>query len=113
MAKRRRKSYGYISVKSRSRKISRHRNKFQNGRAKSVHVRVFVQRGVNPSNTSDRPGYWAWACTAKSGRSGENRGSASLAVHRRKACGEDAYGRTPTAAVKKALINLGKKRELK
>lgn len=113
MARRRRKRFGAIHLKSRSRKISRHRARFQNGRAKSVHVRVFVQRGVNPSDTSDRPGYWAWACTAKRGASGLRREAGSLAEHRRKACGEDAYGRTPTAAVKKALVNLGRKRDLK
>jgi hypothetical protein len=114
---RKRKSYGYIRLKNRRSKVARAKDRAENSSGKRVRVvgvRVFVQRGLRPTNYTDGAGYWAWACTSKSPRSGENAKDYSrLADHRRKACGEDAYGKTPTAAIKAALVKLGKKRELR
>lgn len=105
---------GAIHLKNRGRKIARHRDRFQNERAKVVGIKVYVQRGRKPTDTRSGEGYWAWACTSKHPASGSRTmAMTQLANRRRTACGEDAYGRTPTAAVKRALINLGRKRELK
>ena len=109
-------SYGIIHLRSRARKVARahHRATMKGSpRPRVVGVKVFVQRGLHPTSTSEGGGYWAWACTMKPERSGERREAGSLAEHRRKACGEDAHGKTPTAAIKKALINLGRKRDLR
>lgn len=118
MARKRRRSYGFISLKSRRSKVERAywnaEGRPGGQKVKKLHVKVFIQRGRRPTNTHGGGGYYAWACTAKPPRSGERHSNTSaLANHRRAACGPDAYGKTPTAAVKAALVALGRKRDLR
>ena len=109
-------SYGIIHLRDRPRKMVRaqEREEQRGGRkSRRIGVNVFVQRGDKVTDYSRIHGFWAWACTAKHPASGSTRDLPGLAEKRRKTCGEDSFGRTPTAALKGALVALGRKKEFK
>ncbi len=118
MARRRKRRFGYIRLRNRGAKIARRidvEEQDPHGRRKvrKVGFNVFVQRGDLVTDYGRKHGYWAWACTSKHVSSGISRSIPGLADKRRKTCGEEMWGRTPTAAVKRALVILGKKKELR
>lgn len=118
MARRRhrRRRLGAITLRSRGAKIARQleREEMQSRRkVRRLSVNVFTQRGDFVTDYGRKHGYWSWACTGKPAASGMRREIPGLAEKRRKTCGEDMWGKTPTAAVKRALVALGKKKELR
>lgn len=102
MARRKRKSFGL--VKHSKKKMSaryyarEHTGKSQTKRV--VHARIYVERGSRPTNTGRLHGFFAQACIGKAGS-------------RYKKCGTYTFGRTPTVAVKKALVAFGRDRGIK
>lgn len=103
---------GYIKLKSRSRKIARaHTRQLQSGRDKvrQIGAKVFIRRGHDEYGA----GYVAWACTMSNPNSGVRTDINRLGPKRDKSCSASVWGKTPTAAYKKALIALGKKKELR
>jgi hypothetical protein len=95
---RKRKSYGLVKHSGKKIKNLFWKNYHTpSGRQpeKVVHARIYVQRAARPTNTGRTAGYYAHACIGKHG------------ANFRK-CGPDEFGRTPTAAVKKALVALGR-----
>lgn len=105
MAKRRKRSFGL--VKHSAKKIARdywkryHANTPQ--AKKYVNVRVEIERITVPTNTGRSAGYHAVACVST------KRGGA----HMWKKCGGGVVGRTPTGAMKKALVGLGRNPRVK
>jgi hypothetical protein len=65
-----------------------------------VKVKVFVARGIGLG--AGGMGYWARACMS--------RGSKGPRMH---SCAREAFGRTPTRAVKNALGNLSRNRDIR
>lgn len=72
-----------------------HTGKSQDTR--KIGVKVFIQRGSVPTNASRNHGFFAHACFSGSYKS----------------CGPVIFGRTPTIAAKKALVALGRNRNVK
>jgi hypothetical protein len=103
MARRRRRRFGEVKLKKRGGKISRlvyHHNL----PSRRVGIKVFVSRYA-----ADTAGYQAWACPASSGNRAIRASGESNAYQRIGGrCGPYGYGRTPTRAIEKALIALGK-----
>jgi hypothetical protein len=112
------KRFGYISIRKRSSKIARANRRSAMGpggsaKVRKLGVKVYVQRGNSPTSNSYGGGYWAWACLAHHEKSGDRTRLDSLGAHRQRGCADSVFGKTPTAATKKALIALGKKKELR
>jgi len=105
MARRKRRSrrFGEVHLKRRGGKISRLVYN-TNLPSKRIGIKVFVTR-----YHSDTSGYQAWACPQSSKmRAARARGGTHAASRAGDRCGPYGYGRTPTRAVEKALIALGK-----
>lgn len=69
---------------------------------KVLHVRVYVERAARPTNSGRTGGYYAKACVG---------GVKTQA--RFKKCGPDQFARTPTAAMKRALVALGREKSVR
>jgi hypothetical protein len=101
MARRRRRRFGEVKLKKRGGKISRlvyHHNL----PSRRVGIKVFVSRYA-----ADTAGYQAWACPSGSPSKGATASSKQYSRTGTR-CGPYGYGRTPTRAIEKALIALGK-----
>jgi hypothetical protein len=101
---RRRKRFGLIkhsSKKMSSRWYAREHAGLNQARH-SFGVTVYYERASRPTNTGRTSGFWAHACFGGKG-----------VRARFKKCGPDEFGRTPTVAAKKALVALGRNREVK
>jgi hypothetical protein len=115
---RKNRRYGYITLRNRRSKIARTRNRYDTvrggERSRKLRVNVFVTRGRSPTDYTSGEGYVAWACVSKHRDSGLRTSNTSwLAEKRGRGCGPEAIARTPTAVMKKALIALGKKKDLR
>jgi len=104
--KRRRSRRTFGLVKHSQKKMSRiYYNREHTGQSqarRSMSVGVYFTRASRPTNSGRVSGFWAHACMG---------GATS---HRRyKKCGPDEFGRTPTIAAKKALVALGRSKEVR
>ena len=102
------KRYGAVTLRNRGAKRYRllERGSRSARSSKRSTVEVFTARQL------DGRGYYAWACIVRRGGPTKNETAHGFPAARRK-CGPDGEGKTPTAAFKKALVALGRKKELK
>lgn len=102
----RRKKSGFGLVKhSKSKMSSRYYEREHRGLnqpRRDINVRVGIERGSVPTNTGRKHGFWAMACMG-----------GKKTRHSYKKCGPSEFGRTPTVAVKRALVALGRSSEVK
>ena len=98
---------GYITLKNRGEKIAKAWTRAE--RVKTFSVRVFVQRAAG----SPAARYCAWAKVSGSKSGLGRKNFADRAAHAASRAGNDACGRTPTAAAKAALVALGRSKNLK
>lgn len=93
-------------VKHSRRKMSaRYYDREHTGRSqlrRMINVNVTIERGSTPTNASRSHGFFATACFG-----------GKKTLYRYKACGVPMFGRTPTIAAKKALVSLGRNRDVK
>jgi len=74
----------------------------KNQARRTLNVNVTVERGSRPTNAGRTAGFWAHACVGS-----------TKARMRYKKCGPAEFARTPTAALKKALVALGRSKEVR
>lgn len=102
-----RKGYGAITLRSRSSKVSKAYYRLPK-KSRKVGINVYVTRDI-----MDSAGYTAWACTAKPTGSGLRASSSRMVARSARTCGPDQHAKTPTAALKRALVAFGKSKALK
>lgn len=105
MARKRRRSFGL--VRHSSKKMSaRYWERYHRGSGgqekRHMNAHIMVERASVPTNTGRRHGFFATACFG-----------GSKARVKYKSCGAMQFGRTPTIAAKRALVALGRKRDLR
>lgn len=102
----RRRKRGFGLIKHSQKKMqSRWTAKYHRGEEqarKSMSVGVYFTRASRPTNTGRVAGFWAHACMG-----------GSKSQMRYKKCGPDEFGRTPTIAAKKALVALGRSKDVR
>jgi hypothetical protein len=101
---RRKRRFGLIKHSSKK-MSSRYYAREHKGKEQARHsmgVTVYYSRASRPTNTGRASGFWALACFGGKG-----------AQARFEKCGVNEFGRTPTIAAKKALVALGRNRDVK
>lgn len=102
---RKRKRFGLVrhSAKKASRMYYEREHTGKEQHRRMLNVNVTITRGSRPTNMGRTAGFWGSACFGYSKSKGP----------RYKKCGPHEFARTPTLAAKKALVALGKARDVK